>query len=94
MGEAEEGKEIRDLSPHALDGQEYTPRDQSQVDLLPPPESARLLRDDLEGILVDWRVCQPADPVDCKFGGIRMEDICQVGSAVPREIVEDTGGSN
>lgn len=92
MSEAEEREKIGDLAPHAFDGQEYTPRDQSQVDLLSPPEPARLLGNNLEGILVDWRVCQPADPVDCEFSGIEVCD-CEVCGAVPRDIIEDTDKS-
>lgn len=89
MGEAEEREEVWNLAPHSFDGEEHTPRDQSQVDLLSPPEPARLFSNDLKGILVDWRICQPADPVDCEFGGIRMGGVCQVCGAVSRDITED-----
>lgn len=89
MGEAEEREEVRDLAPHAFDGQENTPRDQSQVDLLSPPEPARLLGNNLKGILVDWRICQPADPVDCELSSIRVGGICEIRGAVPRDIIED-----
>lgn len=37
MGKAEEREEVWNLSPHSLDSQEYTPGDQSQIDLLSPP---------------------------------------------------------
>ena len=93
MGEAEESEEIRDLAPHALDGQENTPGHQSQVDLLSPPEPARLLGNNLKGILVDRRVCQPTDPVDCDLSSIRVGDVSEVCGAVSRDIAEDTGKS-
>lgn len=89
MGEAEEREEVRDLAPHAFDGQDNTPRDQSQVDLLSPPEPARLLGNNLKGILVDWGICQPAYPIDCELSGIRVGDICQVRGTVFRDIIED-----
>lgn len=89
MGETEEREEIRDFAPHSLDGQEHTPRDQSKVDLLSPPEPARLLGNNLEGILVDWRVRQPSDPVDCEFSGIRVCAVCEICGAVPRDIIKD-----
>lgn len=93
MCETEEREEIGNLAPHSLNSQEHTPRNQSQVDLLSPPEPARLFGDNLEGILVDWRICQPADPVDCELSSIRVSGICEIRGAVSRDIVEDAADS-
>lgn len=93
MGQAEEREEIGNLAPHTLNSQEHTPGDQSQVDLLSPPESARLLGNNLEGILVDRSICQPADPVDCELSSIRVSGICEIRRAVSRDIIEDAADS-
>ena len=55
---------MRDLPSSSFDGEVHTPRDQTKVDLLAPPEMASFFCNNLQRILVIRSVIEPSNHLE------------------------------